>query len=188
MSICHVNKIFYPEMYIYILELENDKFYIGRTNCLKRRLSDHINGNGSVWTKLYKPQKVLKVFETKNPFFEDMIVLSFMKRYGRENVRGGSFSMIVLNNNMDLMISILMKNAFDECLRCGGSHFVKDCGRSDIGQKNRSQERLAQEFDVYMRNIIESEPKKQRNFSIKKTFTTAAVVIMTAYTFRLWLS
>lgn len=149
-------------MYVYILELENDKFYVGRTSCLKQRLADHVKGVGSVWTQLHKPQKVLKVFETRNPFFEDMIVLSFMKRYGRENVRGGSFSMMEFGNNMNLMISTLMRNAFDECLKCGGSHFAKDCGRVPAGQKSRSQEKLTQEFDIYMKNIVNSEQKPSR--------------------------
>jgi len=116
-----------------------------------------------------------------------MIVLSFMKRYGRENVRGGSFSMIEFGNNMNMTISILMRNAFDECLRCGGSHFIKDCGRIAVDQKNRSQEKLAQEFDVYMKNIVDPEPKKKQNtLKMKRVFTTAVVIATTVYTIKLW--
>jgi len=46
-------------VFIYILQLEKGKYYIGKTNNPQFRLETHFNSNGSEWTKIYKPLKVL---------------------------------------------------------------------------------------------------------------------------------
>ena len=47
-------------MYIYILKLEKGKYYIGKSNKLNKRLTDHFTLYGSGWTKKYKPVKVIE--------------------------------------------------------------------------------------------------------------------------------
>ena len=44
-------------VYIYILQLEKGKFYVGKTINPSFRLDSHFNSNGSAWTKIYKPIK-----------------------------------------------------------------------------------------------------------------------------------
>ncbi len=56
---------------IYILKLEQNKYYIGKTNNPKLRLKQHINNNGSSWTKKYKPVSILKIHNNCDPFDED---------------------------------------------------------------------------------------------------------------------
>ncbi len=41
-------------VYIYVLKLENNKYYIGKTDNPEIRLNSHFNFNGSEWTKKYK--------------------------------------------------------------------------------------------------------------------------------------
>ena len=53
-------------MLIYILELENKKYYVGKTTNPDFRLEQHFNNSGSQWTKKYKPIKVRSV-RTKLP-------------------------------------------------------------------------------------------------------------------------
>jgi|UniRef100_A0A6C0EES8 predicted GIY-YIG superfamily endonuclease len=36
---------------IYILKLEDDCFYVGKTNNYNKRIIDHINNNGALWIK-----------------------------------------------------------------------------------------------------------------------------------------
>ena len=40
---------------IYILKLIDNKFYIGYTDNIKKRVQDHIDGNGCTFTKTYIP-------------------------------------------------------------------------------------------------------------------------------------
>ena len=37
---------------IYILKLEHDCYYIGKTNNYSKRIKDHLNNSGALWTKL----------------------------------------------------------------------------------------------------------------------------------------
>ena len=48
-------------VFIYILQLEKGKYYIGKINNLQFRLESHFNSNGAEWTKLYKPVRVLEL-------------------------------------------------------------------------------------------------------------------------------
>lgn len=74
---------------VYVLELENDKWYIGKTHNLNVRLAQHWGGQGAKWTKLHKPLKLSRVvmYQTEQKVTDDYIGL-----FGRENVRGGSWT------------------------------------------------------------------------------------------------
>ena len=48
-------------VFIYILQLELNKYYIGKTNNPDIRLDSHFNSNGSEWTRIYKPIKVYEL-------------------------------------------------------------------------------------------------------------------------------
>jgi hypothetical protein len=83
---------------IYVLKLSSDKIYVGITtkNTIDR-FAEHCSGTGSEWTKLYKPIEIINSFSTNNRFDEDRTTFIYMKLYGINNVRGGSFTSVVLN-------------------------------------------------------------------------------------------
>jgi predicted GIY-YIG superfamily endonuclease len=115
------NNIFY----IYILECANDKYYIGKTNNPLSRLEQHINKEGSVWTINYKPIKIIETIETSEPLDEDKITKKYMMKYGIDNVRGGSYTKLKLD---DWMIKSLEHEFQDICYDCNKKgHFTKDC-------------------------------------------------------------
>ena len=115
-------------IYIYILELEDDCYYIGRTNDVNKRYEYHKLGYGSTWTKLHKPIRILEIVEDASPYDEDRYVKEYMAKYGIDKVRGGTY----VKTNLDkLQIYLLEKeiwNAQDSCVRCGKKgHFVTNC-------------------------------------------------------------
>lgn len=74
---------------IYILKLENEKYYIGQTANVQERFKNHIKGKlSSEWTKLCNPIEIIEVIETrfKNVseamFLENSITIEFMKKFG----------------------------------------------------------------------------------------------------------
>ncbi len=91
---------------IYIIKLEKEKYYIGKTNNPQFRLKQHFNSVGSEWTKLYKPIKVIELKPNCEDYDEDKITLQYMDKYGINNVRGGSFVSVkqdILRKNVKKM-------------------------------------------------------------------------------------
>ena len=120
-------------VFIYILQLELNKYYIGKTNNPDIRLDSHFNSSGSEWTKIYKPIKVYELISNCDTYDEDKFTLKYMEKEGIDNVRGGSFSKIELSDEQIKLINQMIKGASDKCFNCGESgHFIKDCIESKI--------------------------------------------------------
>lgn len=113
---------------IYVLELENNKYYIGKTNNLQERYQQHLDGIGSKWTKKYKPLNIILKKKKESLFEEDNLVLQYIISYGIENVRGGTFSNLELNNEQIKTIKNLISTALNTCFICNmAGHFAKKC-------------------------------------------------------------
>ncbi len=113
---------------IYILKLEQNKYYVGLTKYPESRIQEHFNGTGSAFTKLYKPLLIIKQIQTYDRYDEDKIVKQCMSKYGILNVRGGSYSNIELSEPIiDFLEKEIMhsRNACFRCLKRG--HFMKNC-------------------------------------------------------------
>jgi hypothetical protein len=115
-------------MWIYILQLEHDKYYVGKTSNPEYRIENHNTGHGSEWTKLYKPISIIELIPNCDDFDEDKYVIMSMNKYGIDNVRGGSFSQIVLPNNTKDHLLQMTRGSQNLCFLCGSNeHFSKQC-------------------------------------------------------------
>lgn len=114
-------------VYVYILKLENNKYYVGKTDSLEKRIMQHFS-NGSNWTKKYKPIDIIDIIKDCDEFDEDKYTLKYMKEYGIDNVRGGSFCEINLGEDTKNTILRMMNSYNDNCYICGmQGHFVNQC-------------------------------------------------------------
>lgn len=85
-------------IWLYVLALEDDCFYVGQAQDPEKRIRAHFAGKGASWTRLHKPLAVLlredtgetdpKVAEKA----ENNQVLHLMRKHGWERVRGGFWS------------------------------------------------------------------------------------------------
>lgn len=115
-------------IYIYILKLKSNKYYIGKTSNPKFRLDSHFNYNGSSWTKKYKPINIHQLIPDCDIFDEDKYTLKYIKKYGINNVRGGSFCQMKLTNENKKTIEKMIMSATDKCYKCGQKgHFASKC-------------------------------------------------------------
>lgn len=117
-------------MNIYVLQLQNNKYYIGKTKNVNKRLEQHFNKNiyGSAWTSKHKPIKLIETIKNIDDFDEDKYTLKYMKKYGIDNVRGGSFSQLILSNETVSHINKMIESTNDNCYRCGrNSHYITNC-------------------------------------------------------------
>jgi len=119
---------------IYILELENNKYYVGKTTNPTFRLDQHFNNYGSQWTKKYKPIKVLELKPNCDEYDEDKYTKMYMDKFGIDNVRGGSYVQIKLDKTTIENLTKMNRGTFDKCFLCGEKgHFANEnkCKKSD---------------------------------------------------------
>ncbi len=119
---------------IYVLECdgktEGYKYYIGKTNNdVSIRFTQHkSNDNTCAWTNKYKPIKILEIIQSKDSLDEDKITKKYMIKYGVENVRGGSYVKITLDDWMIKSLEHELIASRDVCYNCKEKgHYYKDC-------------------------------------------------------------
>jgi predicted GIY-YIG superfamily endonuclease len=115
--------------FIYVLELANGKYYVGRTRNIRKRFQAHVTGRGAAWTKIHRPSKLRQVAVMVSIFDEQKITLRYMMKYGIDNVRGGIFCSAKLPAADVAIIRRMINSATNKCYICGQSgHFASACG------------------------------------------------------------
>lgn len=115
--------------YIYIIECNEGKYYVGRTTNPKSRFNQHINKSGSAWTKKYGVNKVLYTIRTINQYSELIYTLECMQKYGIDNVRGGPFCQLTFTEDDYKTINLLINSLKNcACFNCGDTtHTIDAC-------------------------------------------------------------
>jgi len=88
------------ELKLYLLELADNKYYVGQSDDPEFRFSEHLGSRGAKWTRRYKPLRIAKIqtltveSAKEAMLYENWMTLQAMERYGWENVRGGDFLIV----------------------------------------------------------------------------------------------
>lgn len=113
---------------LYVLQLQGGKYYVGKTTDMNRRYEQHKSGKGSSWTSTYRPVKILEVRPVKDEHDENNTTKDLMKKYGIDNVRGGSYTQVVLSKDLESALQTELRGVSDACFKCGEKgHFARDC-------------------------------------------------------------
>ena len=143
---------------IYVLLLNDNCYYIGKTTKhVDERFNEHMKGSAA-WTTLHTPIKIIETLNTTNPMDEDSVTKKYMLKYGIENVRGGSYTKITLD---DWMIQAL-KHEFSSidncCYKCKKpGHFSKECYTIIEYYENLIKGKIDDDDGVGVINVITNE-------------------------------
>ena len=75
---------------IYVLECEDNCWYVGITMNLNLRWAQHLSGAGAKWTRIHKPIRIAEVYtENCSRELEESVTKKYIAQHGAENVRGG---------------------------------------------------------------------------------------------------
>ena len=170
-----IDNIDLTKNYIYVLQLIEDRYYVGKSCNILRRIEQHFTGNGSVYTKKYKPLKVIEIEEEKSIDDERKKTLSIMEKYGWEKVRGYCWCSIELlkppkinNKKRNHICKIVEKNEQDiilEKLYCKDNKDIIEIGK----ELNKTAGQIA--YRLVLLDIIERRQQARGYFEYTKSDT-----------------
>ena len=77
--------------FVYVLKLKNNKYYVGKTKNLQKRLESHRQGT-TVFTRKYNSVQLIECIRTNMKYMENNLYFKYVEKYGIDNVRGDIFS------------------------------------------------------------------------------------------------
>ena len=83
-------------VFIYTIGLAQGKYYVGKTTNPSFTIDMM---SSSAWTTKYNPMILLELIHGCDDYDEDKYTIKYMDMYGINNVRGGSFTSVILNDS-----------------------------------------------------------------------------------------
>jgi hypothetical protein len=116
---------------VYVLVLNNGKRYVGSSENIEKRVSEHKHGRGAAYTKrhgIVGQDVVITTQDGTIESWEQNETLAQMIKYGVHNVRGFQWVTDDLSPNDAHVVKTLMCGLFSLCNHCGRpGHFGADC-------------------------------------------------------------
>jgi hypothetical protein len=84
-------------IHIYVLQLKDYRFFVGKTKNPQFKLEEHFRLYNCPWTQKFTPIKVIEIIQNCNDKDLDNYTLKYMQQYGINIVRGGSFNQLEID-------------------------------------------------------------------------------------------
>lgn len=111
---------------------------------------EHATKYGSVWTKTYKPIDIVEIIPNVDNLDEDKHTKRYMKKYGIENVRGGSYCQFELTQEQQNILKLEQSTSDGLCFTCGKSgHFANKCDNGKLTVESQLSPTLAVTYQLF---------------------------------------
>jgi hypothetical protein len=157
---------------IYVLKLDSDRYYVGKSNDIESRVSHHFQSGASAWTRLHKP---IERLEPINQNFGDVEsleraeTLDRMWIHGIENVRGWQFTTRDLKEFDYEMIFRQLCERKDLCRQCGRQDHMADTCKHDTLAGWVGQEKLKfRERQLRLKNLPANSSTTATPFAVEQ--------------------
>ena len=116
--------------HVYVLKLQNDKFYVGFSKNSASRIKSHFDGTSGVeWVRNNPPITCIDLYEG-TLLMEHSKTEEMMCEYGIDNVRGGAFSLTEIPKEQIEMLNKKFQSWHGACFSCGlTGHYSRECGK-----------------------------------------------------------
>lgn len=145
--------------YIYLIELKSNKYYVELSNKIINDLKTDFYRFNYPWTRKYEPVKIIEIIMIEDVDIDkldklDEFVENYMSKYGMDNVRGGKYNSIILENET-LKLKLIDNNYIGDKERNDNS-LIKVWFCNYCGQDFTSKEKA-----------IEHEEKYHKKYNVK---------------------
>jgi len=129
---------------VYVLELNDPgHFYIGQSECISRRIQQHIDGEGSHFCLAHGGVKCRQPTKTKPMrklcLWEQMETIYWMLKKGFNKVRGWEFTSVTPLSPQDAFsLRKIIVGVHDLCRKCGRKgHMANQCNQEPTNWMRR---------------------------------------------------
>jgi hypothetical protein len=163
-------------MYVYTLKLQSGKYYIGTTHDIGKRIIQHKSGNGSVWTRQYKFECLIDLYEADDElalFEETKQVCKCFLQYGPENVRGAQYCQLSQPSIEELIgyIGHNLKLEYAEVRK----HLTKNFKKEEIEKYKKKSQNTLENKEITKESTEESTEENTQE-EIDKQFAEACSI------------
>lgn len=85
------------ELFLYALDLKEGFIYVGLTNDVDRRVRDHYDGKGPLFTRRFPPKRLRMILplgrctKAEAAAAENVLTLTLMLEFSQNKIRGGGY-------------------------------------------------------------------------------------------------
>ena len=127
---------------IYILQLNNNKYYIGRSFNPEQRIAQHQSGTWKAarWVNLWGVKNVIDIIPESDVLAEDILTKGYMMQHGIQHVRGGTYFSPKLLEWQLKALQMEFDSAMGKCFKCGYylNRYHKCPSHNDYMQRNKN--------------------------------------------------
>lgn len=162
-------------MYIYILRLEEGKYYVGlyEKSLKPPSMEEIVYDVNNDWVNTYSPIELLEVIPLNDAFDVNMIMFKLMNEFGINNVRGGKLCHLALNEDEHMILAKLVYGTTDKCYQCGHyGHYKHLCDESKWNELKKTC-MICHSIDHHQSHhcpLSNNSPKKQKTSPILEKY------------------